>query len=115
MKTNIVLTDNKSATRFFQTKAIPPSLCTACEMWQKYVNIAVVKYNTSFYTSIRFEPCRVFHGCVPYNNLDLEMGIRPQKTRTPNSHTAEDILKQTEMISQDVLKNTMKAHIKYKA
>ena len=27
----IVLTDNKSVTRFFQTKAIPPSLWNACD------------------------------------------------------------------------------------
>ena len=30
-KPTIVLTDNKSVTRFFQTKAIPPSLWNACE------------------------------------------------------------------------------------
>ena len=30
-KPTIVLTDNKSVTRFFQTKAIPPSLCNACD------------------------------------------------------------------------------------
>ena len=29
-KPTIVLTDNKSVTRFFQTKAIPPSLWNAC-------------------------------------------------------------------------------------
>ena len=30
-KPTIVLTDNKSATRFFQTKAIPPALWNACD------------------------------------------------------------------------------------
>ena len=30
-KPTIVLTDNKSITRFFQTKAIPPSLWNACD------------------------------------------------------------------------------------
>ena len=30
-KPTIVLTDNKSVTRFFQTKAIPPSLRNACD------------------------------------------------------------------------------------
>ena len=30
-KPTIVLTDNKSLTRFFQTKATPPSLCNACD------------------------------------------------------------------------------------
>ena len=30
-KSTVVLTDNKSVTRFFQTKAIPPSLWNACD------------------------------------------------------------------------------------
>ena len=47
-------------------------------MWHKYVNIAVLSYNTS-YTSIGCEPSRVFHGSVPCNVLDLKLGIHPQK------------------------------------
>ena len=31
IKPTIVLTDNKSVTRFFQTKAIPPALWNACD------------------------------------------------------------------------------------
>ena len=31
IKPSIVLTDNKSVTRFFQTKAIPPTLWNACD------------------------------------------------------------------------------------
>ena len=34
---------------------------------------------------------------------------------TPNSQTAEDVLKQTEVIFHDVRKNKMQAYIKYKA
>ena len=40
-KPTIVLTDNKSVTRFFQTKAIPPSLWNACDyVLQSNFNIA---------------------------------------------------------------------------
>ena len=40
-KPTIVLTDNKSVTRFFQTKAIPPSLWNACDyVLQFYFKIA---------------------------------------------------------------------------
>ena len=84
-------------------------------MWYKYVNISVLNYNTSYDTSIACEPSRVFHGRVPYNVLDLKMGIRPQRIPTPNSQFAEIILKQTEMIFNDVPRNTMRAYIKYKA
>ena len=43
------------------------------------------------------------------------MGIRPQRQPIPTSQIAQDILEQTEMIHQDVRKNTMQAYIKYKA
>ena len=84
-------------------------------LWHKYVNIAVLNYNTSYHTSIGCEPSRVFHGRIPYNILDLKLGIRPQRQPIPTSQIAQDILEQTEMIHQDVRKNTLQAYIKYKA
>ena len=41
-------------------------------LWHKYVNIAVLNYNTSYHTSICCEPSRVFHGRIPYNILNLK-------------------------------------------
>ena len=46
-------------------------------LWHKYINIAVLNYNTSYHTSIGCEPSRVFHGRILYNVLDLKLGIRP--------------------------------------
>ena len=83
--------------------------------WHKYVSIAVLHYNTSYHKSIGCEPSRVFHGRVPYNILDLNLGIRPQQQPIPTSQIAQDVLDQAEMIHQDVRKNTMQAYIKYKA
>ena len=48
-------------------------------LWHKYVSIAVLNYNTSYHARIGCEPSRVFHGRIPYNILDLKMGIRPQE------------------------------------
>ena len=79
-------------------------------LWQKYVSIAVLNYNTSYHTSIGCEPGRVFHGRLPYNILDLKLGIRPQQQPIPTSQIAHDVLDQTE-----VRKNAMQAYIKYKA
>ena len=45
-------------------------------LWHKYVSIAVFNYNTSYHTSIGCEPSPVFHGRIPYKNLDLKLGIR---------------------------------------
>ena len=84
-------------------------------LWHEYVNIAVLNYNTSYHTSIGCEPSRVFHGRIPYNILDLKLGIRQQQQPISTSQIAQEILDQTEMIHQDVRKNTMQAYIKYKA
>ena len=84
-------------------------------LWHKYVSIAVLNYNTSYHASIGCEPSRVFHGSIPYNILDLKMGIRPQKVLSPDSQIAQDVLEQTEIILQDVRNNAMQVYIKYKA
>ena len=84
-------------------------------LWHKYINIAVLNYNTSYHTSIGCEPSRVFHGRIPYNVLDLKIGIRPQLQPIPTSQIAQEVLGQTEKIHQNVRKNTMQAYIKYKA
>ena len=84
-------------------------------VWHKYINIAVLNYNTSYHTSIGCEPSRVFHGRIPYNVLDLNLGIRPQQQPIPISQIAQEVLEQTKMIHQDVRKNIMQAYIKYKA
>ena len=84
-------------------------------MWHKYISIAVLNYNTSYHSSIGCEPSRVFHGRIPYNILDLKMGIGPEKIPSPDSEIAQDVLEQTETIFQDVRKNAMQAYIKYKS
>ena len=84
-------------------------------LWHKYINIAVLNYNSSYHTSIGCEPNRIFHGRFPYKVLDLKLGIRPQQQPFPTSQIAQEVLEQTEMIHQDVRKNILQAYIKYKA
>ena len=84
-------------------------------LWDKYVSFAVLDDNTSYHASIGCEPSRVFQGRIPYNILDLKMGIRPQKIPPPDSQIAQDVLEQREIIFRDVRKNAMQAYIKYKA
>ena len=81
----------------------------------KYVNVAVLNYNTSYPTSVGCESSRLFHGGIPYNIVDLKMGIRPQQKLFPTSQIVQDVFDQTEIIHQDVRKNAMQAYIKYKA
>ena len=84
-------------------------------LWRKYVNIALLNYNTSNPTSIRGEASRVFRGRVPYNVRDLKMGSNPQKQSTPNFQVAQDLLDQIDMILQNVRRDAMPAYTKFKA
>ena len=84
-------------------------------LWHKYVNIAVLNYNTSHHTSIGCEPSRVSQGLIPYNVLDLKLEIRPQQQPIPTSQIVQDVLEQTEMIHKDVRKSPMQAYINYNA
>ena len=84
-------------------------------LWHKYINIAVLNYNTSYHTSIGCEPSRVFHGRIPHNVLKLELGILPQQQLFPTSQIAHDIFDQTELIHQDVRKKAMQEYLNYKA
>ena len=96
-------------------QALKLETCERRSLWHKYVNIAVLNYNTSYHTSIGCEPSRVFHGRFSYNILDLKLGIRPQHQPILTSQIAQEVLEQPEMIHQDVRKNTTPAYIKYKA
>ena len=54
-KPTIVLTDNKSVTRFFQTKAIPPSLWNACDYVLQF-NFKIAHIAGSVNTAADFLP-----------------------------------------------------------
>ena len=74
-------------------------------LWHKSVSVAVLNSNRSYQSSIGCKPSRVFHGPIPYNILDLTMGICPHyKKQTTNSQNARDVLEQTKMIYQVVQK-----------
>ena len=84
-------------------------------LWHKYVSIAVPNYNTSYRTSIGCDTGRVFQGRIPYKILDLKLGTRSQQTPIPFSQIAQHVVDRTELIYQVVRRNSMQAHIKYKA
>ena len=52
-KPTIVLTDNKSVTRFFRTKAIPPALWNACD-YELHFNFKVAHFPGSVNTAAEF-------------------------------------------------------------
>ena len=83
-------------------------------MWHKYVQIAVMNYNTTYHETLGCEPSTVFHGRIPYNVLDLKLGIKPKWKTTPNSDIAEQLQKQIDEVRATAKDNIMLSYLKYK-
>ena len=52
-------------------------------MSHKYVQIAVMNYNTTYHETLGCEQSTVFHGRIPYNVLDSKLGIKPSGKLRP--------------------------------
>ena len=83
-------------------------------MWHKYVQIAVMNYNTTYHETLGCEPSTVFHERIPYNVLDLKLGIKPKWKTTPNSDIAEQLQKQIDEVRATAKDNIMLSYLKNK-
>ena len=59
--------------------------------WHKYVQIAVMNYNTTYHSAIGCEPTKVFHGRTPYNSARPQMGLKPTNTKKPETNIASAV------------------------
>ena len=83
-------------------------------MWHKNVRIAVMNRNITYHESIGCEPSTVFHGRIPYNALDLKLGIKPRWQKQHNTELADQLQKQLNEMQNVVKENLMLSYIKYK-
>ena len=83
-------------------------------MWHKYVQIAVMNYNTSYHESLGCEPTTVFHGRIPYNILDIKLGLKPERKKDANEDLTDELQKQIAEIHQSAKDNLMQSYLKYK-
>ena len=82
--------------------------------WHKYVQIAVMNYNTSYHESLGCEPTTVFHGRIPYIILDIKLGLKPEWKRDNNGDLTNELQKQIAEIHQAAKENVMQSYLKYK-
>ena len=83
-------------------------------MWHKYVQIAVMNYNTSYHESLGCEPTTVFHGRIPYNILDIKLGLKPNWEKDSNEELTDQLQKQIAEIHHAAKENLMQSYLKYK-
>ena len=74
-------------------------------MWQKYVQIAVMNYNTSYHESLLCEPTTVFHGQIPYNFLDIKLGLKQERKKDAKEDLMDELQKQIAEIHQAAKNN----------
>ena len=89
-KPTIVLTDNKWVTRFFQTKAIPPSLWNACDcMLQFNCKIAHIagSFNTAadFLSRLELKVTEKIH-----LKIRVDLQTTPKEVTTSSSDVADE-------------------------
>ena len=80
----------------------------------KYFPLAVLNYKTTYHSSLGCEPSRIFHGRVPYNNLDHRLGLNPNPKITPTTDFAAEFQRRTQILIDKTKKNIMQSYLKYK-
>ena len=83
-------------------------------MWHKYVQLAVLNYNTSYHESISCESTKLFHGRIPYNILNIKLGLKPERKGDNNEHLTDELQKLIAEIHQAAKENLMQSYLKYK-
>ena len=81
--------------------------------WHKNLPLAVLKYNTTYHSSIGCEPSKFFHGRIPYNVLDHKLGNNPNKNFLSTAEFAEEVQQRTQILI-DQTKKIMQSYLKYK-
>ena len=74
--------------------------------WHKYLPLAVLNYNTTYHSSVGCQPSKVFHGRIPNNVLDHNVGNNPIKNFLPTAEFAEEV-QQKKQILIDQIKKTL--------
>ena len=73
-----------------------------------------MNYNTSYHESLGCEPTTVFHGRIPYNILDIKLGLKPKWEKDSNEELTDQLQKQIAEIHQAAKENLMQSYLKYK-
>ena len=73
-----------------------------------------MNYNTSYHESLCCEPTTVFHGRIPYNILDIKLGLKPNWKNDNAEELTEQLQKQIDEIHQAAKDNLMQSYLKYK-
>ena len=84
------------------------------KQWHKSLPIAILNYNTTYHSSVDYEPSQVFHGIKSHNILDHKLGLPFNPKAAPTTDFAEKVLRRTKILYDKTKKNVIQSYIKYK-
>ena len=82
--------------------------------WHKYLPLAVLNYNTTYHSSIGYEPSKVFHGRIPHNFMDHKLENNPNKNFLPTTEFGEEVQQNTQNLTNQAKKIITQSYLKYK-
>ena len=71
-----------------------------------------MNYNSSYLESLGCEPTTVYHGRIPYNIIDIKLGLKPEWKKDANEVLTDELQKQTAEIHQSAKDNLMQSYLK---
>ena len=79
----------------------------------KYLPITILKYNTTYHSSIDCEPKRVLLGRVRHEIFDHKIGLQFDPNIPPTTDFAEEIFRRTIILYDKTKKKAMRSYNKY--
>ena len=77
------------------------------EQRHKFLQQAVLNYNTTYPTKIGCENCRIFNGRFPYNILDHKFALKLKSNLVPTENFADELLIKTQLMYDKIKKIVM--------
>ena len=69
-----------------------------CKQWHKFLPIAILGYNTTYYRNIGCSPGRKFHRRILYDNLDHKLRLKLKTGLVPTTVFADELLRRTQVL-----------------
>ena len=78
--------------------------------WHKFLQLTILKNNTTYHACMGYEHCRWFHGRTAYNILDHKLGLKVQTGLVPTTDFSDKLLRRT-LILYDKTRKMYCSHI----
>ena len=78
--------------------------------WDRYVNLEVMADNTTYHQSLKCTPSEVFHGRIPFNELDIKFSnpLKCERTETDITKLVDQVNEKYKEVNDNILQTYLK-------